>query len=410
MSHTKKLPLIQDEPDYSDDDKMDLNDSEKGHKYMNLSGRKNTKKVYDELMEINEELNLEEDTLITEKTEPYLESYKKYASDFISPNINIEPILSKRSERYTIYPIEYHTIWRNYKTQMKAHWVPEELDFSKDIKDWENKLSHDDRYFIMHVLAFFAASDGIVATNLEERFCRDITIREAKCAFAAQDAMENIHGEVYSIMIDTFVKESKLKNKLINSIKTMECIKKKAKWCEKWIESDKTFAHRVISFAVVEGVFFSGSFAAIFWLKTRPGGLMPGLIISNLFISRDEGLHIDLACELYDLLKNRLKEKVVHEIINEAVEIEEEFINKALPCKLIGMNSLMMTQYIKYVADRLLVQLKYNKKYNVTNPFEFMEKIDVDTKSNFFEERNTDYSNASIGNKREFSSGNDVEF
>ena len=338
------------------------------------------------------------------EVDDYVEFYHKYRNDFTDPNnIKDEPILSSKSERYTVFPIQYPTIWKNYKTQIKANWIVEEVDLAKDIVDWEKKLSHGDRNFLMHVLAFFAASDGIVVTNLEERFTNDIKIREAKCAYGRQIDMENIHAEMYALMLDTFVKNPVLNHKLINAIKTMDCIKQKAKWCEKWIDSDRTFAHRVVAFAVVEGVFFSGSFAAIFWLKTRPGNVMPGLIKSNMFIARDEGLHMELACALYKLLNNKLKEKVIHEIFEEAVEIEEEFINTALPCKLLGMNSLLMSQYIRYVADRLMVQLGYNKKYFVENPFEYMAKIDVDNKANFFEERNDSYADANVGNKREFS-------
>jgi ribonucleoside-diphosphate reductase subunit M2 len=392
MSHGK-IQLLQDESDYSDNDDVltyfDENDSD--------VDSDEPKMRFDD----NTEASVQSDD--TSDDNDYLASYHSYKNDFTEQIIKEEPILSTKSERYTVFPVEYPTIWKNYKTQIKANWIVEEVDLSKDIVDWEKKLSHGDRNFLMHVLAFFAASDGIVATNLEERFTKDIKIREAKCAYGRQLDMENIHGEMYSLMLETFIKNITLKEKLINSIKTMPCIRQKAKWCEKWIESDRTFAHRVVAFAVVEGVFFSGSFAAIFWLKTRAGNIMPGLIKSNMFISRDEGLHMELACLLYKLLNNKLKEKIIYEIFEEAVEIEEEFINTALPCKLLGMNSLLMSQYIRYVADRLLVQLGYNKKYNVENPFEYMKKIDVDNKANFFEERNDAYADANVGNKREFS-------
>lgn len=335
-------------------------------------------------------------------TEPYLPSYHKYADDFIDSDIKIEPILSTESERYTVYPIEYKSVWNNYKDQLKINWVVEEVDLSKDVAHWEELLSDDDRTFIMHVLAFFAAADGIVNANIKQNLIDVVKIKEAECAYGKQFEMENAHGEMYSLMLDTFVKDDNLRNKLIEAIRTMPSINKKAVWCKKWIDSDKTYAHKLVAFAIVEGVFFSGSFASIFWLKTRPGSVMPGLRKSNKFIARDENKHVELACILYSLLKNRLKESVIHEIMEEAIEIEEEFINASLPCRLLGMNSNLMSQYIKYVADRLLVQLGYRKKYNVDNPFEYMKKIDTFVKSNFFEERNDSYSDAKIDNLREF--------
>lgn len=335
-------------------------------------------------------------------TEPYLPAYQKYAEEFIDPEIKFEPILSTTSSRYTVYPIQYHEVWNNYKTQMKIHWVVEEVDMSKDIAHWEKELNADDRKFIMHVLAFFASADGIVNANIKENLIDVVKIKEAECAYGAQFNMENTHGEMYSLMLDTFVKNEKLKMKLINAIKTMPAIKKKAEWCERWIDSDKTYAHKLVAFAIVEGVFFSGSFAAIFWLKVRPGNVMPGLRKSNRFIIRDEAKHVDLACLMYSLLRNKLTEAIVHSIMEEAVMIEEEFINSSLPCRLLGMNAKLMSQYIKYVADRLLVQLGYHKKYHAENPFEYMKKIDTFTKGNFFEEREDNYSNSKIDNKREF--------
>ena len=335
-------------------------------------------------------------------TEPYLPAYYAYANDFINETIEKEPILSTTSSRYTVYPIKYQDVWKNYKDQLKINWVVEEVDLSKDITDWENKLSSDDRKFIMHVLAFFAAADGIVNANIKENLIDVVKIKEAECAYGKQFEMENTHGEMYSLMLDTFIKNNVLKNKLVHAIKTMASIRKKAIWCKKWINSDKTYAHKLVAFAIVEGIFFSGSFASIFWLKTRAGSLMPGLRKSNKFIARDENLHVALACILYELLKNRLKESVVYKILEEAIEIEEEFINSSLPCRLLGMNAELMTQYIKYVADRLLVQLGYQKKYNVENPFEYMKKIDTFTKSNFFEERNDAYCQSQIDNPREF--------
>ena len=335
-------------------------------------------------------------------TEPYLPSYHKYVDDFLDNVIQREPILSTKSSRFTVYPIQYQEVWDNYKSQLKINWVVEEVDLSKDLAHWTQQLSSNDRKFIMHVLAFFAAADGIVNANIKENLIDVVKIKEAECAYGKQFEMENAHGEMYSLMLETFVKNNELKNKLIDSIKTMPSIKKKAQWCKKWIDSDKTYAHKLVAFAIVEGIFFSGSFASIFWLKTRPGAIMPGLRKSNKFISRDENKHVELACILYSLLKNRLKESVIYQIIEEALVIEEEFINSSLPCKLLGMNSELMSQYIKYVADRLLVQLGYRKKYNADNPFEYMKKIDTFVKSNFFEERNDSYQVSQINNPRDF--------
>jgi ribonucleoside-diphosphate reductase subunit M2 len=345
----------------------------------------------------------EENEFIGEEiTEPYLPSYRKYANDFMSAEIRKEPILSTTSERYTVYPVQYQTIWKNYKKQLQCNWVVEEVDLSKDVAHWEKILSVNDKKFLMHVLAFFSAADGIVNANIKQNLIDIVKIKEAECAYGKQFEMENAHGEMYSLMLDTFVKNDKLKRKLIDAIKTMPSIKKKAQWCKKWIDSDKTYAHKLIAFAIVEGIFFSGSFASIFWLKTRPGSIMPGLRKSNRFIARDENLHVELACSLYILLKNRLKESVVHEILEEAIAIEEEFINDSLPCRLLGMNATLMSQYIKYCADRLLVELGYQKKYSVKNPFEYMKKIDTFCKGNFFEERNDGYSDAKINNPRKF--------
>lgn len=335
-------------------------------------------------------------------TEPYLPSYQKYSSDFNFEEIKKEPILSTTSSRFTVYPIKYPTVWKNYKNQLQNNWVVEEVDMAKDVKHWKKNLSADDRKFIMYVLAFFAAADGIVNANIKENLIDVVKIKEAECAYGKQFEMENAHGEMYSLMLDTFIKNPSLKNKLIDSIKTMPSIRKKAMWCKKWIDSDKTYAHKLVAFAIVEGVFFSGSFASIFWLKTRPGKIMPGLISSNRFIARDEAKHVELATILYSLLTNRLKESVIFEIIDEAVQIEDEFINSSLPCKLLGMNSDLMSRYIRYVADRLLVQLGYSKKYNAENPFEYMKKIDTYVKGNFFEERIDSYSDSKIDNPRDF--------
>jgi ribonucleoside-diphosphate reductase subunit M2 len=344
----------------------------------------------------------EESQLTDEETEPYLPSYRKYCDDFLDMNIKKEPILSLTSEKYTVYPVQYQTIWNIYKKQLQVNWVVEEVDLSKDVADWEKMLSSDDKIFLMHVLAFFAIADGIVNANIKQNLIDVVKIKEAECAYGKQFEMENAHGEMYSLMLETFVKDEILKKKLIDAVKTMPSIKKKAQWCKKWIDSDKTYAHKLIAFAIVEGIFFSGSFASIFWLKTRKGSIMPGLRKSNKFIARDENLHVELACSLYSLLKNRLKESVIYEIFEEAILIEEEFINDSLPCKLLGMNSTLMSEYIKYCADRLLVQMGYNKKFLKENPFEYMKKIDTFCKQNFFEGRNDAYSDAKIDNPRVF--------
>lgn len=334
-------------------------------------------------------------------TEPYLESYNKYQADFMDENIKLEPILSTKSERYTTFPILYPTIWKNYKDQLKVNWVVGEVDLSKDLDHWQNDLSPNERKFIMHVLAFFASADGIVNANIKTNIIDNMKLKESECAYTKQAEMENVHGEMYSLMIDTYIKNDVLKDKLINSIRTMPSIRKKASWCKKWIDSDKTMAHKLVAFAIVEGVFFSGSFASIFWLKRR--NLMPGLRKSNKFIARDENKHVELAAIHINLLNNRLKQSVVYEIIEEAVQIEDEFINSSLPCKLLGMNSALMSEYIRYVADRLLVQIGYQKKYNAENHFDFMKKIDTFVKANFFEERNDAYSDSKIDNERVFS-------
>lgn len=354
------------------------------------------------LNKINVNIDFIEHDSIYINNEDYLESYQKYSLDFNNPNIKEEPILSDKIHQYTTYPITYKSIWENYKKQMQNNWVVEEVDLASDRKNWENDLNDNDRKFLIYVLAFFASADGIVNANIKKNLIDVVKIKEAECAYGKQFEMENVHGEMYSLMLEQFISNDELKGKIINSIKTMSSIKKKATWCKKWIDSDKTYAHKLIAFAIVEGVFFSGSFASIFWLKTRPGNIMPGLIKSNKFIARDENLHVELACIIYGLLNNILKKEIVYEIIEEAVLIEDEFINESLPCKLLGINSVLMSQYIRYVADRLLVQLGYPKKYHSTNPFEFMNKIDNFIKTNFFEERNDVYSDAKINNPRIF--------
>ena len=312
-----------------------------------------------------------------------------------------EPILNSDNHSYTLFPIKYNTLFNLYKKALASFWTVEEIDLSKDMNDW-NKLKSEEQYFIKNILAFFAGSDGIVLENLAVRFMQDIKIPEAACFYGFQIAMENIHSEMYSLLIDTYIKKNEEKTHLFNAIDTIPCIGKKANWAIKWInDKDSSFAKRVVAFATVEGIFFSGSFCAIFWLKKR--GLMPGLTASNELISRDEGMHTDFAVSIYSLLKNKLDASVIHEIISEAVEIEKEFINESIPCKLIGMNSNLMSTYIEFVADRLCLQLGYDKLYNSKNPFDFMEMISLEGKTNFFEKRVTEYSKANVGNNKKTS-------
>lgn len=308
----------------------------------------------------------------------------------------LEPILKENPNRFVLFPIQHDDIWQMYKTQQAMIWTAEELDLSPDLADWENKLNDDERYFIKHVLAFFAASDGIVNENLAENFLSEVQYTEAKFFYGFQVMMENVHSETYSLLIDTYIKDSKEKDYLFNAIETFEPVKKKAEWALRWIENG-SFAQRLIAFAAVEGIFFSGSFCSVFWLKKR--GLMPGLTFSNELISRDEGLHCDFACLLYNNhLQNQLSKDEVREIITEAVEIEKEFVTESLPVRLIGMNSDLMSQYIEFVADRLLVELGNEKIYNVSNPFDFMDMINLQGKTNFFEKRVGEYQKAGVKN------------
>ncbi|KAI0650637.1 ribonucleotide reductase small subunit [Trametes meyenii] len=306
-----------------------------------------------------------------------------------------EPLLQESKRRFVLFPIQYHEIWQMYKKAEASFWTAEEMDLSKDLHDWNNRLNNDERHFISHVLAFFAASDGIVNENLVERFSNEVQAAEARCFYGFQIMMENIHSETYSLLIDTYIKDPAQREHLFDAIETIPCIKKKADWALRWIsDKESAFAERLVAFAAVEGIFFSGSFASIFWLKKR--GLMPGLTFSNELISRDEGMHTDFACLLFSHLKRRPHPEVVRQIILEAVEIEQEFLTDALPVALIGMNSNLMRQYIEFVADRLLVALGDEKHYNVTNPFDFMDMISLQGKTNFFEKRVSDYSKAGV--------------
>ncbi|MEQ8812602.1 MAG: ribonucleotide-diphosphate reductase subunit beta [Imperialibacter sp.] len=309
-----------------------------------------------------------------------------------------EPILKEDNSRFVLFPIKHHDIWEFYKKAEASFWTAEEIDLSHDLKDWAN-MNEGEQHFIKHVLAFFAASDGIVNENLAENFVSEVQYTEAKFFYGFQIAIENIHSETYSLLIDTYVRDAKEKDLLFNAIDTMDCVKKKADWALRWID-EGSFQERLVAFAAVEGIFFSGSFCSIFWLKKR--GLMPGLSFSNELISRDEGLHCDFACLLYNNhVMNKLPVETLQKIISDAVEIEKEFVTDALPVKLIGMNSDLMCQYIEFVADRLLDELHCPKLYNSTNPFDFMEMISLQGKTNFFEKRVAEYQKAGVMNNND---------
>ena len=310
-----------------------------------------------------------------------------------------EPLLIEDKNRLTIFPIKNDEVWSMYKKAVSSFWTVEEIDLSKDIDDF-NKLNDNEKNFIKHILAFFSSSDTIVNINLGERFMNDVQLLEAKFFYAFQMTIENIHSETYSLLIDTYFKDAQEKHEAFNAIQYIPCVKKKAEWCFKWInDHESSFAQRLLAFAIVEGVFFSGAFCSIFWLKER--GLMPGLSFSNELISRDEGMHVEFAVLLFSMLKNKLPEETVHQIMKEAVEVEKNFITESIPCSMLGMNQQLMSVYIEFVADRLLSQLQYNKIWNVQNPFPFMERISIETKSNFFESRVSQYSKANVGSKQE---------
>ncbi|MBC7694648.1 MAG: ribonucleotide-diphosphate reductase subunit beta [Burkholderiales bacterium] len=311
----------------------------------------------------------------------------------------IEPILAENKDRFVIFPIKHNDIWEYYKKSEASFWTAEEIDLSNDMTDWNNKLNDNERHFVKHVLAFFAASDGIVNENLAINFLNEVQYPEARFFYGFQIMMENIHSETYSLLIDTYIKDPAEKDKLLHAVETVPCVGKKADWALTWINNG-TFAERLIAFAAVEGIFFSGSFCSIFWLKKR--GLMPGLSFSNELISRDEGLHCDFACMLYaDHVKNKLPKEKVTQIITDAVVIEKEFVSDAIPVRLIGMNADLMCQYIEFCADRLLLALGCDKFYNATNPFDFMEMISLQGKTNFFEKRVAEYQKSGVMNNKE---------
>jgi ribonucleoside-diphosphate reductase beta chain len=313
-----------------------------------------------------------------------------------------ELLLTEEENRLTIFPIKHDEIWSMYKKAVSSFWSVEEIDLSKDIDDF-NKLNENERNFIKHILAFFSSSDTIVNINLGERFMNEIKLLEAKFFYSFQMTIENIHSETYSLLIDTYFKDAQEKHEAFNAIQYIPCVKKKAEWCFKWInDHDAPFAQRLLAFAIVEGVFFSGAFCSIFWLKER--GLMPGLSFSNELISRDEGMHVEFAVLLYSMLHEKLPEEEVHRIMQEAVEVEKNFIIESIPCSMLGMNQQLMSVYIEFVADRLLSQLNYSKLWHSANPFPFMERISIETKSNFFESRVSQYSKANVGTKQDHAS------
>ena len=309
-----------------------------------------------------------------------------------------EPLLQENPKRYVLFPIQHPRIWEMYKKQLASFWTASEIDLTHDINDWQ-KLNSDEKHFIKYVLAFFAASDGIVLENLAEKFCTEIQVPEARSFYGFQIAMENIHAETYSLLIETYIQDKEEKDYLFNAIQNVPVITKKANWAIKWINNENSFAERLVAFAAVEGILFSGSFCSIFWLKKR--SLMPGLTFSNELISRDEGLHTDFACLLYSMLNNKLSQERVYEIITEAVDIEKEFISEALSVDLIGINSKLMKEYIEFVADRLIFALGYTKFYNAKNPFDWMDMISLQGKTNFFEKRVGEYQKAGVMSEKD---------
>ena len=323
-------------------------------------------------------------------------------------SVTVEPILAENKDRFVIFPIQHNDLWDWYKKQEACIWTAEEIDLHEDLTDWKNKLNDDERYFIKHILAFFAASDGIVNENLAENFVNEVQYSEAKFFYGFQIMMENIHSETYSLLIDTYVKDEKEKTKLFQAIENFPAIKKKADWALKWIESP-SFAERLIAFAAVEGIFFSGSFCSIYWLKKR--GLMPGLTFSNELISRDEGMHCDFAVHLHNHhIINKVPKERIQEILVDALTIEREFITESLPVSLIGMNAKLMTQYLEFVTDRLLVELGCEKVYNATNPFDFMDMISLQGKTNFFEKRVSEYQKAGVLNTEDDEDSQKISF
>jgi len=385
---------------------LDLDDSKKdlraeltaaaARKEVLASGNKPTESSINN----NKEEEKEEDSIASKlketeaKHKEFLQKHKSHRHQ-LKESEKDEPLLVENKRRFVLFPIKYHEIWQAYKKAEASFWTAEEIDLSKDLHDWNDRLTDNERFFISRVLAFFAASDGIVNENLVENFSAEVQIPEAKCFYGFQIMMENIHSETYSLLIDSYIKDPKEAEFLFNAIETIPCIKEKADWALRWIaDDDALFGERLVAFAAVEGIFFSGSFASIFWLKKR--GLMPGLTFSNELICRDEGLHTDFACLLFAHLKHKPSPEIVEKIITEAVSIESEYFTDALPASLLGMNAKLMCQYVEFCADRLLVALGNKKFYNVSNPFDFMENISLAGKTNFFEKRVSDYQKAGV--------------
>jgi len=351
------------------------------------------------LTESINKLNIMDKENVIELNPKIIQLPKVQSKPVLKNSIEEEPLLKENPGRFVIFPIKYHDIFKMYKKAVASFWTVEEVDLSKDLNDWE-RLKDGEKHFISHVLAFFAASDGIVNENLVERFAQEVQIPEARCFYGFQIAMENIHSEMYSLLINTYIRDKDEQVRLFNAIETLPCIKKKADWALRWIShKSASYAERIIAFASVEGIFFSGSFAAIFWLKKR--GLMPGLTFSNELISRDEGLHTDFACLMFKHVVNKPSETKIKSIVSDAVKIEQEFLTDALPVNLIGMNCGLMRQYIEFVADRLLLELGCSKLYNVENPFDFMENISLEGKTNFFEKRVGDYQKCGVMSSKE---------
>ena len=364
---------------------------------------------------MEEPISLDQTTQTTQKvsrsgktptTSPSLKSRKSSATNeaemmgmSLEPALLDEPMLRENKDRLVLFPIVHHDLFKRAKDHLAVQWFAEEVDLSKDMAHWE-KLTDNERHFIKNILGFFAGSDGIVMENLAMRFTREVQWPEAKYFYAVQNQAEAIHAETYSLLIDTYIRDPKEKHDILHAIDTIPCVKKKADWALSWIDSKEAdFSTRLLAFAAVEGIFFSGAFCAIFWLKQR--GVMPGLTLSNEFIARDEGLHTEFACTLYGKLVNRLTKQKAHKIIRDAVKIEKQFITKSLPCELIGMNAKLMAQYIEFVADRLSLQLGYPKIYSAANPFDFMERISLENKDNFFEKRVSTYAKSAVGKKAE---------
>ena len=399
LSPTNKNEKKEEELYFNEEDKI----------FFSVSSDLNDEEIEEQNFRRNQQHEKELQELEKKRRHVGTDALKDGQLDPKSPNF-VEPLCREDSSRFVLFPMKYPDIWNMYKKHEASFWTAEEIDLSADIRDWEDKLNDNERHFISTILSFFASSDGIVMENLVHRFCKEVKVPEARCFYGFQITMESIHQETYSLLLDSYIKDPQQKKKLFHGHTHIPCIRDKAEWALKWIGSDASFAERIVAFAAVEGIFFSGSFCAIYWLKKR--GLMPGLTFSNELISRDEGLHCDFACLMYSKLVNKLSREKVLEIITNAVDIEESFVCDALPVSLIGMNKTLMSQYIKFVADRLLVALGYEKYYHTSNPFDWMDIISLQGKTNFFEKRVGEYQKAGVmnGNRGERRLVMDAEF